>query len=234
MEADAPVPGPSRGGSCAPNCPCQQGLLGPESNAGHFSWELQDTSGQAVISEHASVLGMNLTSPDLAIPASALGVPSGDFHCSPSLGFSPEALCPLPTSPQPFSQLEAGGAGTHLGDPRLLLACEDWAMQGWGQSPPSGEQQPWWGWQPPALEPGALLQQSLSQPPRGLGAAAPSAPGAPAASWFSSESALAPALAGGVACWASGAAFVPPSETGPWGRPQGPPVPSQHSCGGST
>ncbi|XP_058422050.1 double homeobox protein 4-like protein 4 isoform X2 [Diceros bicornis minor] len=164
VEADAQVPGPGRGGTCPPGCPCQLGLPGPESNAGCFSWESEDASGQAVPSGHAGVLGLNVASSDLEVPASALSKPSGDFHPSPSLGFSPTALYPLPASTQPFSQLEAGGAGTHLGDPSLLLACEDGAVQGWAQSPPAGEQQPWWGWQPPALDLGMSPQQPLSQP----------------------------------------------------------------------
>ena len=110
-----------------------------------------------------------MASPDLETPARALGKPSGDFHCCLSSGFSFAALGGglLPAPRQPFPQQEAGGTRIHLGHPRPLMTHGDWALQEWGQHPPSGEQLPWEGWQPPpSVEPGRVPQQFLSQHPR--------------------------------------------------------------------
>lgn len=172
-ETDAQVSRSHQGGFCAPTCSSHQGVL-PRSNssvtlqtyAGHFSWDLEGISGQAVFSGHSGVLDTNVASPDLEPPARTLGKPNRDFHCSPSSGFSPADLSQLSASQHPFSQLEAGGSGAHLGDPRSFLTYGDCALQGSGQHPSSGEQQQWGPWQPPlAVEPGMAPQQPVSQYP---------------------------------------------------------------------
>lgn len=165
MEADAQLPGPVQCGSCAPDCPCQQNLVGAPSDAGHFSAESGAAAAapaQALRSGHADVLNENVALPDLETPVSALGEPSRNFHYSP-LTFSPEALCSLRAPLQPLFQQEAGFGGAQQGDPGQLLSYRDCALQGWEQPPPS-EQQPWWGWQPsPTLEPEMAPQQTLPQ-----------------------------------------------------------------------
>nr|KAF6433902.1 hypothetical protein HJG59_008947 [Molossus molossus] len=110
---------------------------------------------------------MNVGSSDLDTPARALEKPSGDFHCSPSLGFSFSALGQLPAPQQPISQVSAGGRGTRLGNPRPLMATGDWALKQWGQHPPSDGQQPWWGGQPPSAQESGMVvpQQPLSTHP---------------------------------------------------------------------
>ncbi|XP_058928352.1 homeobox protein MIXL1-like [Kogia breviceps] len=153
----APVPGSNQGGLCAPDSPCQQGLLVAQRDARFFSWKPEDVSGQAVFGECAGGLGVNMALPDLQAPANE---PSGDLHSSLSSGFSPKVLN---ASQQRFSQLEDRSAETHLGDPGQLLAHGNWGLLWCGQHSSSGEQQPWWSWQPrPALESEVAPQQLLS------------------------------------------------------------------------
>ncbi|XP_044122015.1 double homeobox protein 4-like protein 4 [Neovison vison] len=163
VEADAQLPGPVQRSSCAPDCPCQQNLVGAPSDAGHFSGESGAVAAApALPSGHADVLNENVALPDLETPVSALGEPSRNFHYSP-LTFSPEALCSLRAPLQPLFQQEAGFSGAQQGDPGQLLSYRDCTLQGWEQPPPS-EQQPWWGWQPsPTLEPEMAPQQPLPQ-----------------------------------------------------------------------
>ncbi|NIG59991.1 double homeobox protein 4C-like [Pontoporia blainvillei] len=154
------APGSSQGGLCAPDNPCQQGLLVAQRDASSFSWKPEDASGQAVFWGYAGGLGVNMASPDLQTPANE---PSGDLHSSLTSGFSPKVLN---TTQQRFSQLEDHSAETHLGDPGQLLAHGNWGLQWCRQHPPSGEQQPWWSCQPPpAVESEVAPQQLLSQNP---------------------------------------------------------------------
>lgn len=162
MEAGAQAPGSGQHGRGAPHCACQPSFVGAPSTAGHFLAP-EGTSGQAIPSGRTAVVDENVALRGLETPGSALGEPSGDFSLSP-LGFSPEALCPLPASLQPLSQPEETGA--QWGDLGQLLPHGECALQGWEQPPASSEPQPqpWWGWQPsPSLEPDVLPPQP--QPP---------------------------------------------------------------------
>ncbi|XP_047684984.1 double homeobox protein 4-like protein 4 [Prionailurus viverrinus] len=162
VEAGAQAPGSGQHGGGAPHCACQPSFVGAPSTAGHFLAS-EGTSAQAIPSGHPAVVDENVALHDLETPGSALGEPSGDFYLSP-LGFSPEALCPLPASLQPLSQPEETGA--QWGDLGQLLPYGDCALQGWEQPPASSEPQPqpWWGWQPsPSLERDVLPPQP--QPP---------------------------------------------------------------------
>ncbi|XP_044796272.2 double homeobox protein 4C isoform X2 [Bubalus bubalis] len=163
----APVPRPSQGGLCAPNCPCQQCLLAAQKNASLFSLKPGNASDQAGFGGYVGNPSMNMASHNLPTAADE---PSGDlrysFSSSFSLhyfssGFNPKVLN---ASQQSSPQLEAGCAETYLGGPEQLLAQGDEAPQGYGQCAPSGEQQPWWSWQPsPALKPEMEFEQPPSQ-----------------------------------------------------------------------
>ncbi|XP_005904148.2 double homeobox protein 4C-like [Bos mutus] len=163
----APVPRPSQGGLCAPNCPCQQCLLAAQKNASLFSSKPGNASDQADFGGYVGNPSMNMASHNLPTAADE---PSGDLlyslsssfslHCFSS-GFNPKILN---ASQQSSPQLEAGCAETYVGDPEQFLAQGDEPPQGYGQCPPSGEQQPWWNWQPsPAPKPEMEFEQPLSQ-----------------------------------------------------------------------
>lgn len=163
----AAAPRPSHGGLCAPNCPCQQCLLAAQRDASLFSSEPENASGQAYFGGYVGNLGMNMASHNLPTAADE---PSEDLRCSFSSsfnlhyfssGFNPTVLTASPqTSPQP----EAGRAETYVAGPEQLLAQGNEAPQGYGQCPPSGEQQPWWSWQPsPAPKPEMEFERPPSQ-----------------------------------------------------------------------
>ncbi|CAN0462738.1 unnamed protein product [Rangifer tarandus platyrhynchus] len=165
---------PSHGGLCAPNCPCQQCLLAAQRDASLFSSKPGNASGQPGFGGYVGNLGMNMASRNLPTAADE---PSGDLRYSFSSsfnlhyfssGFNPTVLT---ASPQSSPQLEAGRAETYVAGPEQLLAQGDEAPSGYGQCPPSGEQQPWWSWQPsPALKP----EMEFAQPPsQSLEAAVP-------------------------------------------------------------
>ncbi|XDA71861.1 hypothetical protein R6Z07M_002134 [Ovis aries] len=163
----APVPRPSQGGLCAPNCPCQQCLLAAQRNASLFSSKPGNASDQAGFGGYVGNLSMNMASHNLP---SAADEPSGDLRCSFSSsfslhhfssGFNPEDLT---ASQQSSPHLEAGCAETYVGAPEQLLAQGDETPQGYEQRPPSGEQQPWWSSQPsPEMKPEMEFKQSSSQ-----------------------------------------------------------------------
>lgn len=216
VEADALAPEPTQGAVCTPSCSCQRGCLGVPSNACCVAWEPEGAPGQATLLGRAGVLSMSMAWPGLKTLASVPG-PFGDFCRSHALGFSPAALCPLPAPQQPFSQLEA------VGDSGLV--CGDQALQGWGQLSPSGEQQPWWGWQPPpALPSGMVAQQPLSQTPLpGEHRLHPASP-----------SALASPPACGGSCPESGAVCIPPLSAGLWGAVPGHLAPATTAAGAAS
>ncbi|XP_069431665.1 paired box protein Pax-6-like [Ovis canadensis] len=163
----APVPRPSQGGLCAPNCPCQQCLLTAQRNASLFSSKPGNASDQAGFGGYVGNPSMNMASHNLP---SAADEPSGDLRCSFSSsfslhhfssGFNPEDLT---ASQQSSPHLEAGCAETYVGAPEQLLAQGDETPQGYEQRPPSGEQQPWWSSQPsPEMKPEMEFEQSSSQ-----------------------------------------------------------------------
>ncbi|XP_070264869.1 double homeobox protein 4C-like [Myotis yumanensis] len=170
-EADAAAPGSRQGARPAP---CHDGLQGLSHTRGSgamsyaipYSCGVEQASGQAGLWGHAGVLGANVTSPNLGIPAQALGEPSWSPYCSPSWEFSPSAMGACPAPQQPFFQGEAGGIETPLGDPGPLMIHGDCTLQGQGQHFPSDGQQPWRGWQPlPDWGPGLAPQQPLFQYP---------------------------------------------------------------------
>ncbi|CAK6439705.1 unnamed protein product [Pipistrellus nathusii] len=133
-DADTAAPGSHQGAFPAPKH--HRGLQGLspqygsgralQSNADHFSWGAERASGPAGHWGHGGVLGANVVSPNLEIPANALGEPSSNFHHSSAMGA-------FPVPQQPF-QAEAGGIDTHLGDPRALI-YEDPHFPFYGQHP---------------------------------------------------------------------------------------------------
>lgn len=166
MGRAAPVPRPSQGGLCAPNCPCQQCLLAAQRNAGLFSTKPGMLLDQAGFGGYVGNLSVNMASHNLPSAADepsetcAALSPSFSLHHFSS-GFNPEDLT-APNSPLRTWKLAVQRL---MGAPNSSWLMGMRPYRDTSNVPPSGEQQPWWGSSQPSpeMKPEMEFEQSSSQ-----------------------------------------------------------------------